>query len=97
MGERDNQSVKARRSTPITVAHVPVFRTAPSVLGIPLRIDMADESNPEKAFKLSTILRAHSDDVKCVYPIDSDNILSASRDRTVGVWKRKQSTKVSIK
>ncbi|KAJ9117206.1 hypothetical protein QFC20_000350 [Naganishia adeliensis] len=47
----------------------------------------------ENGYQLSTVLRAHSDDVKCVYPIDADCILSASRDRTVGVWRRKGTTK----
>ncbi|KAJ9106370.1 hypothetical protein QFC21_001516 [Naganishia friedmannii] len=40
------------------------------------------------SYELSTVLRAHSDDVKCVFPVNSDCILSASRDRTVAVWQR---------
>ena len=55
---------------------------------------MEDVAASTRAYQLSTVLCAHSDDVKCVYPIDSDCILSASRDRTVGVWKRKQESKV---
>ncbi|KAJ9104022.1 hypothetical protein QFC19_004156 [Naganishia cerealis] len=45
-----------------------------------------------KSYELSTVLRAHSDDVKCVFPVSSDCILSASRDRTVAVWQRKDTS-----
>ncbi|KAI5454874.1 WD repeat protein Lub1 [Naganishia albida] len=54
---------------------------------------MSSAAAGEDTYQLSTVLRAHSDDVKCVYPIDADRLLSASRDRTVGVWRRKGASK----
>lgn len=59
------------------------------------RTSMSSAAAGEDTYQLSTVLRAHSDDVKCVYPIDADRLLSASRDRTVGVWRRKGASKVS--
>lgn len=59
-------------------------------------LDASHKAMPLKSYELSTVLRAHSDDVKCVFPVNSDCILSASRDQTVAVWQREGTSRVRL-
>ncbi|KAJ1673186.1 hypothetical protein EV182_005727, partial [Spiromyces aspiralis] len=40
------------------------------------------------AYRLSSVLVGHGDDVRCVAAIDNNSLVSGSRDKTAKLWTR---------